>query len=173
MNVLITVSGTRASGRTTLLNWISSQLKAKGAFISQIAEHQLTIVTDGNTIFNASQEVNKSNALDKAKEIIYGDREQTYGSPDKNLRVIAEYWTAHLNASKSVNLRLTVDDVCVMMVLLKAARLANSPKHEDSLVDLIGYAALADRCNRVVANEVATPDVPAFPVLDNPVPTVP
>lgn len=95
----------------------------------------------------------KPNAVDQAVAIIYGDREKTYGSPDKNLKVIAGYWTVHLNASYGKNLCLTVDDVCVMMMLLKQARLANSPKHEDSLVDLIGYAALKDRCDRLEAEK--------------------
>ncbi len=113
-------------------------------------------------------------ALEEAQQIIYGDREATYGSPDKNLKVIAEYWSTHLNASYGKNIRLTVDDVCVMMMLLKQARLANSPKHRDSLVDLIGYAALKDRCDQlVVASSSTVVAPPAIPVLDNPVPTVP
>lgn len=99
-------------------------------------------------------------ALRLAEEIIYGEREQTYGAPDKNLKVIAEYWTTHLNASYGKNLRLTVDDVCGMMMLLKQARLANSPKHVDSLVDLIGYAALKDRCDRLLVSSKEVPDIP-------------
>lgn len=85
--------------------------------------------------------------LDKAKEIIYGDREKTYGHPSKNLSLIAEYWSGHLsNAKKRKSISLTVDDVCVMMVLLKLARLANDPTHIDSKVDTAGYIALMDRC---------------------------
>jgi hypothetical protein len=107
----------------------------------------------------------KGTALEQAQVIIYGDREQAYGSPDKNLKVIAEYWTTHLNAAYGKNLRLTVDDVCGMMVLLKQARLANSPKHEDSLVDLIGYAALKDRCDRLEVSSKAV-DVAANVTTD-------
>jgi hypothetical protein len=103
------------------------------------------------------------NVLQEAEQIIYGDRETTYGSPDKNLKVIASYWTTHLNASYGKNLSLTVDDVCVMMMLLKQARLANSPKHRDSLVDVVGYAALKDRCDQlVVASAVSAVDVPVL-----------
>lgn len=87
--------------------------------------------------------------LADAHQIIHGDREQTYGSPDKNLQVIADYWTIHLRAVGKLheNEDLTVSDVCGMMILLKQARLANNPQHRDSLVDIAGYAALQDICN--------------------------
>ena len=81
--------------------------------------------------------------LDKAKEIIYGDREKTYGTPDKNLKTIAELWSSYIqNIGRNV---LTTDDVCLMMVLLKVARLANSPEHKDSQIDAAGYMALMER----------------------------
>jgi hypothetical protein len=78
--------------------------------------------------------------LDEAKEIIYGDREKTYGHPNKNLKKIAALWTAYLDGKQVV----TPQDVCMMMVLLKAARHANFYKR-DNLVDISGYAALGSR----------------------------
>ena len=42
---------------------------------------------------------------------------------------------------------LNAKDVAVMMVLLKAARLANQQTHRDSVVDICGYAALIERCD--------------------------
>lgn len=83
--------------------------------------------------------------LQKAHEIIYGDREQTYGSPDKNLNQIARYWSVHLSGTTGENICLTPADVCEMMILLKVARLGNTPDHADSLLDIAGYAALQDR----------------------------
>lgn len=83
--------------------------------------------------------------LQTANNVIYGDREQTYGDPGKNLNVIADYWNTHLKAAKSIEAGLTGEDVCVMMILLKQARLANTPGHLDSLVDTAGYAALYER----------------------------
>jgi hypothetical protein len=91
---------------------------------------------------------NKS-VLDEAKEIIYGDREKTYGHPSKNLRTIAHMWGAYLNAK--TNDVLTPQDVSVMMVLMKCARLANDPTHRDSVVDICGYAALIERCDEQVS----------------------
>jgi len=83
--------------------------------------------------------------LDEAKEIIYGDREKTYGHPSKNLEVIAVMWTAYIQSRNVAT--LTAQDVALMMTLLKVARLANSPDHHDSLVDSVGYLALVERCN--------------------------
>lgn len=78
----------------------------------------------------------------EARAVIYGDREQTYGHPSKNLQLIADFWTSYL-AGKEV---LTCDDVCNMMILMKTARLKNMPDHRDSLVDTIGYTLLKERC---------------------------
>lgn len=82
--------------------------------------------------------------LNVAHDIVHGDREQTYGDPGKNLRTIAAYWTTHLQAAKSIEVVLTEDDVCGMMILLKQARLASNPNHRDSLVDIAGYVELQD-----------------------------
>ena len=85
--------------------------------------------------------------LDEAKEIIYGDREKTYGHPSKNLTNIALMWSVYL-ASRNEGSKecLSPQDVAVMMILLKAARLGNDPTHRDSVVDICGYAALIERC---------------------------
>lgn len=77
--------------------------------------------------------------LKKARDIVHGDREKTYGDPGKNLRLIAQYWSAH------TGITITETDVCIMMQLLKIARLRNDPEHVDSWIDIIGYAALKDR----------------------------
>ena len=84
--------------------------------------------------------------LKEANTIIYGDREKTYGHPSKNLKTIAKMWNAYLEA-KTDKGELNAKDVATMMVLLKAARLANDPSHRDSLVDICGYAALIERCD--------------------------
>lgn len=82
------------------------------------------------------------NIADKAKEIIYGDREAIYGDPAKNLKVIAQMWRSYLGVYVSS------EDVCNMMVLLKVARLRNEPLHEDSMIDIIGYTLLQERINQ-------------------------
>ena len=79
------------------------------------------------------------NILEEAKEIIYGDREKTYGHPSVNLDNTAKFWSVYLK--KDVN----AQDVATMMVLLKLARMMNQPDHRDSLVDSVGYLALIER----------------------------
>lgn len=89
--------------------------------------------------------MDNSSILQEAEQIIYGDREQTYGSPGKNLQSIAEFWTVHLRNKYDFNEKLTIDDVCQMMILVKMARLINQPTHRDSQVDIGGYIGLMHR----------------------------
>ena len=84
--------------------------------------------------------------LDEAQKIIYGDREQTYGDPAKNLRTIGDLWTTYLGLPVG---GIKPEDVANMMVLLKVARLRNTPTHYDSLVDIAGYAALVERIHHL------------------------
>lgn len=86
-----------------------------------------------------SEETTKTTIADIAKNIVYGDREKTYGHPGKNLKVIADLWSTYLSV------QVSAQDVCNMMILLKVARLRNDPDHEDSKVDIIGYALLMER----------------------------
>ena len=92
--------------------------------------------------------VETKSILDEAKDIIYGDREKTYGAPDKNLVAIAGYWSNHLLTRFGVYHDITGADVCIMMTLLKAARLGNDVTHRDSLVDAVGYLALLERIQK-------------------------
>ena len=102
---------------------------------------------DFNKILDKEYAAKKS-ILDEAKDIIYGDREKTYGAPAKNLVAIAGYWANHLNTRFGVYHDISPEDVCIMMVLLKAARLGNDITHRDSQVDAVGYLALMERIQK-------------------------
>jgi hypothetical protein len=91
----------------------------------------------------------KVSVLEEAQNIIYGDREKTYGHPAKNLKTIATMWSAYMNNMDDGNFTLTAKDVAAMMMLVKVARFANDPSHRDNLVDVCGYAALIERCDEV------------------------
>lgn len=86
-----------------------------------------------------------ASVLDAAASIVDGDREKTYGNPGHNLRTIARYWSAHIAARHHVAIRLDMDDVALMMVALKLARLANDTTHRDSQIDACGYMRLLER----------------------------
>lgn len=73
--------------------------------------------------------------LKKAAETVCGSREQAHGNPHGTFERIAKAWSAYLEVE------LTAADVAVMMILFKTARLKGNPKHEDSWVDIAGYAA--------------------------------
>lgn len=85
-----------------------------------------------------------STVLDEASQIIYGDREQTYGDPAKNLRHIAAQWQLYLRQKYDSDITLNAEDVCYMMTDLKKCRQMNQAKR-DNLVDGIGYLALIER----------------------------
>lgn len=74
--------------------------------------------------------------LDEAKRCVCGQREQDYGSPERNFERIADLWNAYLGKN-------TVDpvDVAMMLALLKVARIKSGTGTGDSFVDLAGYAA--------------------------------
>ena len=99
----------------------------------------------------------QDNILTRAAAIVDGDREQTYGDPGRNLRAIAELWTGWLRARGALNpgINLNFEDAAMMMALVKVARLAHDPGHEDSKVDLAGYTYLMDRVQREKASNSA------------------
>lgn len=90
----------------------------------------------------------ETNILREAEDIIFGDRERTYGNPAFNLETISEFWRLYIVRKHNVAVPLDYTDIANMMALLKLARLINTPDHEDSQRDLIGYIALTSRIQR-------------------------
>jgi hypothetical protein len=82
--------------------------------------------------------------LVQAHDIIYGDREQSYGSPAQHFDLVANMWSAYL-ASKFRGVKLQAADVIILMTLLKIGRLTRDPSHRDSQVDAAGYMGLLER----------------------------
>lgn len=92
---------------------------------------------------HASEFATSVNALfDKVKTIICGERQDQYGNPEDNFSHIAVAWTAYLHA-RGFERCLSAKDVAVMMTQLKLIRMANSNTPDDSLIDAIGYLAIA------------------------------
>lgn len=82
--------------------------------------------------------------LDTAKKCVCGDREQDYGSPERNFETIAAFWETYLRANcveLGADVTILPTDVAAMMGLLKIARIASGNGKMDSWVDLAGYAA--------------------------------
>ena len=78
--------------------------------------------------------------LDTAKEVV-AERGKSYGAPKENFERIAALWNTVLG-DETLKEPLNAADVAMMMICLKLARLTATPDHEDSMVDICGYAAL-------------------------------
>ena len=77
----------------------------------------------------------REECLRRANEIVNGQREEDYGTPEDNFKMIAELWSTYLEAD------ISAVDVAMMMSLLKIARISTGTFKEDSFIDLAGYAA--------------------------------
>lgn len=79
--------------------------------------------------------------LEAARVCVCGEREQDYGSPERNFQTIADLWAAYLQGVwKEIDF-LEAKDVAAMMALVKIARIASGHGKADNWVDLAGYAA--------------------------------
>lgn len=77
--------------------------------------------------------------LDVAKGLIYGDRAAAYGPYENEAVRLAKMWGAFLRVE------ILPEQVPAMLVILKLARLSHDPTHEDSWVDIAGYAGCAGK----------------------------
>ena len=78
----------------------------------------------------------RTKTLEAAIDLINGNRQKDYGTPQKNFARIAVGWDVILGCDVSP------EQVALCMAWLKIARLANGP-HADSYIDGAGYMALA------------------------------
>lgn len=74
-------------------------------------------------------------------ESVIQERESVYGPPSVNLDCISQHWQAYrINQGERKESLL---DVCYRNILQKISRLARTPNHRDSIIDIIGYAEIA------------------------------
>ena len=74
--------------------------------------------------------------LTEAQKLINGPRAKEYGPAKFNHERIAKIWSVILARE------VTAEEVVACMIGVKLARLAETLDHDDSWVDIIGYAAL-------------------------------
>jgi len=79
-------------------------------------------------------------------------RGKEYGHSRENFGRIADLWSTY----KGV--KFSREEVAVLFVLAKVARLAETPQHKDSLLDIGGYAALAIEAEQEPYDPVAMVD---------------
>lgn len=85
---------------------------------------------------NSSNPINRNEILSKAKSIINGERQGTYGDAEDSFQTIADMWSAYLNTE------ISSEDVANMMILMKVARNSSGVYKDDNWIDICGYAAL-------------------------------
>ena len=77
--------------------------------------------------------------LEEAKDLIYGQRADDYGDAQSNFQRMADLVNPII---KKADGKLTPTDMALLMIQVKIARLQETPDHEDSWIDIAGYAAL-------------------------------
>lgn len=86
--------------------------------------------------------------LERAQEIVFGDRQEKYGHPTPNHTCTGEMFTLYLErryGEDDDDNSLDAQDVCIFNILQKISRLAHTPGHLDSLIDICGYVACIER----------------------------
>lgn len=104
--------------------------------------------------------------LEEATNIVCSDREQQYGAPEDNFRLIGELWGIYLEDSP-----YTPRDVAMMLALLKVARIRTGRHKLDNYVDLAGYTAcaaeIADKVSGYATGPVGHGWDAGVPILDD------
>lgn len=133
--------------RVTSVAAVLDEMDAESKPHRDITEQEI----DGDYVrgLGASVPNRRAKTLRTAESLINGDRAAAYGHPSENFGRIAALWNAQFG--RKLAEPFTAEDVALALVHLKMSRLANNPRHEDSLIDACGYLALA--------SEIANPDV--------------
>ena len=82
--------------------------------------------------------MNRKEILEAAIKTVCEDRQDSYGKPEDNFEIIAELWSGYLG-----DVLLRAEDVAIMMILLKIARIRTGKYNPDNYIDIAGYAACA------------------------------
>src|SRR4030095_12986664 len=88
------------------------------------------------------------NILNEAADLITGQRQEDYGTPQENFTRVADLWNVVIKRNLETNTPLSPRQVSDMMILLKVARTVNTPTH-DSYVDISGYAGISGELAQV------------------------
>ena len=82
--------------------------------------------------------MNRKETLENAIKTVCEDRQDSYGKPKDNFAMIADLWSGYLG-----DVLLEAEDVAIMMILLKIARIQTGKYKPDNFIDIAGYAACA------------------------------
>ena len=100
--------------------------------------------------------MNRKEVLDTAIKTVCEERQDSYGTPEDNFAIIADLWSGYLG-----DVRLDAEDVAIMMILLKIARIQTGKFKPDNYIDIAGYAACAAEVAGGTETEPAETAAPA------------
>lgn len=91
----------------------------------------------------------KQSVTKHANQLVYGDRGAAYSHPLTDYRITAKLWTAILHSAGKLpaGVEINAYEAALCMGAMKLSRASRNQGHQDSLVDIAGYAE--------VANEIA------------------
>lgn len=86
----------------------------------------------------------KSPTLQRADDIIHGERQDQYGNPEMSFEIISDFWNLHNKWRKIRKGDAPYDneDSAMMLDLMKHARMYGQVWHGDNAVDACGYLAI-------------------------------
>ena len=92
-----------------------------------------------------NEERKRGKLLDEAKEVINGERQDQYGTPENSFALIAQYWDGYIKRCMQMNphFQITSLDVAHMMMLFKLARMQGQKPSRDNYRDIAGYSSIA------------------------------
>lgn len=94
-----------------------------------------------------TEQMNRGDILDAAKQCVCRDRQDQYGAPENSFAVIALLWREYL-APKNMSVQLDAHDAAMMLALLKVARIMVGQPKADNYIDAAGYLALAGELSK-------------------------
>lgn len=100
--------------------------------------------------------MNRKEVLDTAIKTVCEERQDSYGKPEDNFAIIAGLWSGYLG-----DVMLEAEDVAIMMILLKIARIRTGKFKPDNYIDIAGYAACAAEVAGGAETEPAETVMPA------------
>jgi len=106
-----------------------------GAYRDFIQSQMLREATKGGDVLPMRKPIKKGipSLEERAKGLVANERQTDYGHPKDNAQRVALIWSAVLGAE------VLPSEVGLCLIGLKLARLIETPNHDDSMVDLIGY----------------------------------
>jgi hypothetical protein len=93
-----------------------------------------------NDTTNQGNQMEKKPLLQRANETINGPRQQDYGNKLQNFAQTAMLFHGVLAPKLLPGQEISPEDVALLMIQLKISRLSKSPDHNDSILDVAGYA---------------------------------